>query len=135
EDYGLPELAARLRRVTAARDVGEALPAIALASSACRLLRARLPADAQPEGEWRPLLPSAPARRLAWDQVLPLARVPIDGSEAWVCQRARGGVASDLMLIDPLALDSSPPADTATTESDAGRAEPRVSWLRRAMGG
>ena len=42
-EAGLPELAARVRAVAEANDSAEALQAIALATSACRLLRARLP--------------------------------------------------------------------------------------------
>ena len=53
-EAGLPELAARIRAVAEANDPAEALQAIALATSACRLLRARLPAEAVPEG-WTPL--------------------------------------------------------------------------------
>src|SRR5262249_28073296 len=53
---GLERLAQRLRAVTAAPSVDEALPAIVLAAASCRLLRARLPAATAPPGPWAPLL-------------------------------------------------------------------------------
>src|SRR4051812_27326378 len=52
---GLEALAERLRAVAAATRADEALAAIALATAACRLLRARLPADSPPPGAWTPL--------------------------------------------------------------------------------
>lgn len=105
-EAGLPELGERLRALAAAGAPGEpgtdgALPALAMALASCRLLRARLPADAPPPGAWAPL---AAPKKPAADRVVPICRVPAPGAagaEAWACARLRGGYAEDLVLVTP----------------------------------
>src|SRR5262249_25659418 len=53
---GLAQVAERLRAVATAPSATEALPAIVLATAACRLLRARLPAAVAPPGQCADLL-------------------------------------------------------------------------------
>src|SRR4051794_41272342 len=67
-EAGLTEVAARVTAVAQAGSAAEALPAIALAASACRLLRLRLLAEAAPDG-WSPI--ARPKRRAGTDTVLP----------------------------------------------------------------
>jgi hypothetical protein len=99
--YGLPQFADRLRRVEVAQGGGEALASIAMASSACRLLRARIPADAPPPGDWAPLTAAARSRTTPLDRLMPVARVPLDGAEVWACVRLHGGIGGDMVMIDP----------------------------------
>lgn len=106
-DLGLSEFAGRLRRVAAATSVREALPAIALALSACRLLRARLAVDAAPPGSWAPLVAAKKRSTAASDRVLPVARVALaDDEEVWACTRVSRGFASELLLIEPPQLEA-----------------------------
>lgn len=102
---GLGELAGRLRAVAAAGDAPAALGAIALGVSACRLLRAYLPAQVAPPGAWAPL--SAPGRRsaAASERLLPVARLDTGAGEMWACVRRRGLAAADWLLIAPPALE------------------------------
>ncbi|HYF95333.1 MAG TPA: hypothetical protein VD969_24240 [Symbiobacteriaceae bacterium] len=98
-EAGLPALGERLGRV-ATVGAGEALGAAAMALAACRLLRARLPADAPLPGNWAPL--SKPKQRTAVvDRVVPVCRVPHGGGEAWAGVRLRGMHAEDLVLVAP----------------------------------
>jgi hypothetical protein len=90
---------------TAPASDGEALPALAMALAATRLLRARLPADAPPPGAWAPLgLPAPGARKrapAAADRVVPICRVPHAEGELWACVRLRGAHAEELLLLQP----------------------------------
>lgn len=82
----------------------EALPAVAMALAATRLLRARLPADAPPPGAWAPLSAPAPGARKrvpAGDRVVPVCRVPHAEGEMWVGVRLRGSFAEELVLVEP----------------------------------
>jgi hypothetical protein len=83
-DAGLSELAARIMGVARATDAAGALPAVALAASACQLMRLRLLAPEPPDG-WQPIVPPRPRTRAANDTLVPLARLLLDGQEAWAC--------------------------------------------------
>jgi hypothetical protein len=96
-DDGLTELAARISAVVGATSAAEALPAIALAVSACRLLRVRLLADAAPD-EWVPLRPPKPQSGAAVDTLLPMARLLLEGREVWACARP---ARYDWLLLEP----------------------------------
>src|SRR5437870_3901374 len=87
---GLAHLAERLRAVAAAPSAAEALPAIALASAACRLLRARLPTDAAPAGRWAHLLQADDPPETAAERLIPVARMAVGDGEAWACVRLVG---------------------------------------------
>src|SRR4051794_15364785 len=75
---GLTEVADRMRAVAAAPSAAEALSAIALASAACRLLRARLPTDTAPSGEWTTLATTVAAPDAAATRLIPVARMAVD---------------------------------------------------------
>ncbi|MFN8634758.1 MAG: hypothetical protein U0893_12955 [Chloroflexota bacterium] len=83
-EAGLDGIAARVMAVAQAQSAEAALPAIALASSACRLMRARLPGAPMP-ADWTPLVP--PKRRAAsgTDTLLPISCLLLDGREVWAC--------------------------------------------------
>lgn len=100
---GLGELAGRLRAVAAAGDAPAALGAIALAVSACRLLRAHLPAQVAPPGAWAPLAAQGRRGEPSRDRLLPLARLALGNGEVWACAQLNpaGGM---WVLIEPLEL-------------------------------
>ncbi|HYF76663.1 MAG TPA: hypothetical protein VD973_06010 [Symbiobacteriaceae bacterium] len=109
-EAGLPGLGERLAQVAAATGSapasdGDALPALAMALAATRLLRARLPADAPPPGAWAPLSAPAPGARKRTsappDRVVPVCRVPHAEGELWACVRLRGAHAEELLLLQP----------------------------------
>lgn len=108
-EAGLPELATRLRAVTAAQSPSEALAAAALAMSALRLLRLRLAASASPPGQWELLAPQAKAARKP-DRLLPLCRLALGEGEVWACLKLRGSLPDELLLVEPPTLDQAPEA-------------------------
>jgi hypothetical protein len=73
------------------------LPSLALAASACRLLRLRLAAEAVPAG-WASITPPKSRSRVDGDAILPVARLLLDGREVWVCVRPTRG---QWLLIEP----------------------------------
>ena len=152
-ELGLNEFASRLRRVVAATSAREALPAIALALSACRLLRVRLAVDTAPPGNWAPLVATEQRSSAASDRVLPVARVAMaDGEEVWACVRVSRGFASALLLVEPPRLEApvsdvvpfatgivtrllrgrKGPTGPAGTSAESGASIP---WLRRSIQG
>lgn len=94
-EVGLSGIAARIVAVAEATTAAEALPAIALATSACRLLRLRLQSNAVPDG-WSPL--DQPKRRPGTDTILPISRLMLDGREVWACARSTRG---QWLLVEP----------------------------------
>src|SRR4051812_36035335 len=99
---GLAGVADRVRAVAAAPSAAEALPAIALATAACRLLRARLTTDTAPAGEWTSLATTAGAPESAASRLIPVARMVLADGEAWACVRLRGGFPAAWLLLEPL---------------------------------
>jgi hypothetical protein len=94
-EAGLTQVVARVTAVAEANSAAEALSAIALATSACRLLRLRVQADAVPDG-WGPL--ASPKRRPGTETLLPVSRLLLDGREVWACvQTAR----NRCVLVEP----------------------------------
>src|SRR4051794_34408591 len=87
---GLPHLAERLRAVAVAPGGAGGPPAPPLAAAACRLVRARLPADAAPAGQWADLLQAEKGREPAVERLIPIARMALGDGEAWACVRLRG---------------------------------------------
>jgi hypothetical protein len=111
-DAGLPEISARVMAVAEAAEPTEALRAITLATSACRLLRARLPAPPAPDG-WAPLSPSRKAQGARTEALVPISRALLDGREVWVCTRTN---RNEMLLLDPPFPDEqSAPATPAQT--------------------
>jgi hypothetical protein len=96
-EAGLTEVAARVAAVADAGTAAEALPAIALAASACRRLRPRLLAAEVPDG-WAPLAPSKSRARANVDVLLPVARMLLEGREVWACVRPTG---TQWLLLEP----------------------------------
>ncbi len=125
---GLPELAARVRAVAEANDSGEALQAVALATSACRLLRARLPVVGVPDG-WAPLTPSKPPRPTRSEALVPISRLLLDGREVWVCTRTN---RNELLLVEPPFPPTEPEPAPAPPTGMLGRLRRQVN---QALGG
>jgi hypothetical protein len=98
EDVGLTELAERLRRVAALDD--QYVPALGLALTSCRLLRARLSDDAPLPGNWEPLV-STRGRRQDVEHLVPIGRVALAEGEAWTCARLRYYDVREWLLITP----------------------------------
>src|SRR5689334_12123181 len=96
-EAGLPELAVRVRAVAEAGGPIEALQATALAKSACRLMRVRLPARGVPDG-WTPLEPPKKKGGARTETLIPISRVLLDGREVWFCARPN---RNQLLLIEP----------------------------------
>lgn len=100
-EVGLPELAARVTAVAEAGGPAEALRAIALAKSACRLMRGRLPVQGPPDN-WTVLAPpKGPKRKKAGsatDTLVPISRLMLDGREVWICARPN---RNQLLLVEP----------------------------------
>jgi len=143
-EAGLPELAARVRVVAEASDPAEVLKAIALATSACRLLRVRLPAA--PQG-WTPLTPASKARRARTEALVPISRLLLDGREVWVCARPN---RNEMLLVEP-PFPEAEPAEPAAAVAEAtgvfGRLRRQIAqalagetnapshWLNRRLAG
>jgi hypothetical protein len=109
-EAGLTQVAARVAAVAEAGSATEALPAIALATSACRLMRLRLQADVVPDG-WSPL--PRPARRAGTETLLPVSRLLLDGREVWACvQTAR----NRCVLVEPPFPPEEVPAEAPQPE-------------------
>ena len=96
-EAGLPQIAARLAAVADATGPTEALQAIALASSACRLLRARLPISSVP-ADWTPLAPTTKTRGMRTEALYPISRALLGDREVWVCTRSN---RNEMLLIEP----------------------------------
>src|SRR5262249_34696029 len=121
-----PELAARVRAVAEAGGPTEALQAIALAKSACRLMRVRLPIQGVPEG-WTPLNPPKKSRGSRTEGLMPIARLILDGREVWACARPN---RSELLLVEP-PFPAEAPAETPAVQPQSGGIFGR---LRRQLG-
>ena len=115
-EAGLPELGVRVAAVAEANDAGEALQAIALATSACRLLRLRLPAGGVPEG-WAPLARPSPKATSSTDTLVPVARVLLDRREVWACARPPRG---QWLLLEPPFPAEEPASPVAPSPAAAG---------------
>jgi hypothetical protein len=118
-EAGLPELAARVAAVADAGGPAEALRAIALAKSACRLFRARLPVQGPPDN-WSVLAPPKPSKRpkagATTDTLVPISRLLLEGREVWVCSRLN---RNQILLVEPpfpveetAAMSAAPPEPT-----------------------
>lgn len=132
-EAGLIEVAARLSAVAEAGSVSEALPAIAVAASACRLLRIRLLASPLPDG-WIPLDPLRARSRTGPDTLLPVARLLLEGREVWLCAWVKGTqwTHTQWLLIEaPLPASTEPVAEPASTPGLFVRLRQRVG---RALG-
>jgi hypothetical protein len=148
---GLPELAQRLRAVATAGTAAEALAAVALATAACRLLRARLPTDGAPAGAWSPLAAQRKGKAGGAERLVPVGRLPLGQGEVWGCVRLRGSAADQWLLVEPLPLEERPGEavtkggmvgrflrrDRAPTEpeGEAGGGAVAWPWLRRQVRG
>lgn len=144
-EAGLPELGGRLVAVAEASNAGEALKAVALATSACRLLRVRLPSHQPPAG-WTPLTPATRARASRTEALLPISRLLLDGREVWVCTRP---TRNEILLVEPpFPSDATPaPAPAPAASGFLGRLKgqlgkalggetaPPAHWLRRRLSG
>lgn len=153
DNFGLTDLANRLRRVAAARGESEALATIALSLSALRLLRARLPVAETPSGTWAPLRSDRKLKGSAPDRLIPLARLTIGDGEAWSCIRRRGPMAVEWLLVDPFTSNreqgARPPSGgmlrrlfrqgtakaARSAEDEADGRESSVRWLRSQVQG
>lgn len=98
-ELGLAETGRRLQAVAAAEGAMATLGAVALARTACRLVRLRLPAT-EPPGEWTPLQPRS-RRSKTQITLLPIARMALAGGEAWVCAVMERHALSGVMLVEP----------------------------------
>ena len=128
-EAGLPELGARVAAVAGAADAASALQAIALASSACHLLRARLLVSEPPDG-WQQIRPPKPRKRTTEDTVMPLARLQVGDLEVWACSwPARNQV---VLLEPPLPALPEPAPEPANAGSLMARFQRQ---LGRALGG
>jgi hypothetical protein len=142
-ELGFGELAERLRGVAAAEGGSEALRAVTLAATACRLLRARLPAEA-PTGEWLPIGKATRRRGASTERLLPIGRMALEDGEAWACVRLRGTMADDWLLLDPPTLPelASEPARVGLAARLMGRGRAAAAsdngssvWLSRPIEG
>jgi len=144
-EAGLAEIGARVTAAAQAAEPAEALQAIALATSACRLLRSRLPARPAPDG-WTPLVPSRNAQRARTEALVPISRALLDGREVWVCTRTN---RNELLLLDPpfpidppVAPEPAPPRDgilgrlrQRVGQALGGETSAPSHWLRRRLSG
>jgi hypothetical protein len=147
EALGLSAFAARLRALAAAADARQALGGVALTTAASRRLRARLPLDDLPPGEWTPM--AAPGRKAApTEHLLPIGRLSVEGGETWACARLRGKQAEEWLLLEPLpraGLPAPPPAPSggllsrltrrAAPAETSEASEPPIPWLRAVVHG
>jgi hypothetical protein len=76
------------------------VPALALALTTCRLLRARLPDDAPPPGNWDPLVATR-GRLRDGDRLVPIGRVALAEGEAWACARLHYYDLREWLLLTP----------------------------------
>jgi hypothetical protein len=120
EDVGLTELAERLRRVATLDD--QYVPALGLALTSCRLLRARLPDDAPPAGNWEPLV-AARGRRQGGERLVPIGRVTLAEGEAWACARLHYYDLREWLLV-------APPPDPPPRDPGDDEIAPRLTQLR-----
>jgi len=127
-EAGLTEVAARVAAVAEAGSASEALPAIAVAASACRLLRIQLLASPLPDG-WIPLEPLRARSRTGPDTLLPVARLLLEGREVWLCGRV---THTQWLLIEaPFPASTEPVAEPAPVSGLFGRLRQQVG---RALG-
>jgi hypothetical protein len=115
-EAGLPALAARIVAVAEAGDTGQALQAIALAMSACRLLRTRLPSQTVPDG-WLPLTPTRKSQSHRTEALVPISRLLLDGREVWACTRTN---RNQMLLVEPPLPPDEPAPAPANTDSPKG---------------
>lgn len=83
-ESGLVALAMRVEAVALAADAPAALQAMAVAASACHLLRVRLEPGEAADG-WREIAPSARRTTVTNDTLVPITRFVLEGRDAWVC--------------------------------------------------
>jgi hypothetical protein len=133
-EVGLPALAARVAAVAAATDASSALPAIALATSACQLMRTRLLVSEPPDG-WQPIQPPRARTSRApstGDTLLPIARLQIDDQDVWACAwLARNQV---ILLESPLPLPPETPDDRSASDGLLSRVQQRLRAALSAVG-
>jgi hypothetical protein len=144
-EIGLTEIGARVMAVAQATDPAEALRAIALATSACRLMRTRLPSPPAPDG-WTPLVPSGKAQGARTESLVPISRALLDSREVWVCTRTN---RNELLLLDPpfpndppVAREPAPPPvgilgrlRQQVGQALGGETSAPSHWLRRRLAG
>lgn len=123
-ELGLLDLANRLRMVGRANGESEALPRIALALTAIRLIRARLPADDPPPGSWGPLVDRTTRRAASFDRLVPLGRLALGDEEVWACARIRGVVAFEIVLLYPVWME---PRSREHVASSSGGFQPSLA--------
>lgn len=97
--FGLETLSRHLNRVAASTAVDDALQSVTLAIAACRLLRARLAGEPDPECQWQPLAPNR--KHPPGDRLVPVGRMAVGADEAWACIRLRGSLSAEWYLVDP----------------------------------
>ena len=149
-EAGLPELAARVLAVSEAGGPAEALRAIALAKSACQLVRARLPVQGPPAG-WTVLTPPTRSKRsnakTSPDMLVPIGRLLLDGREVWAC--ARPPRNQWLLLEPPFPPEEAEPTDAAPPlptglfgrlrqqldRALGGEAAPSAPWMHHLLQG
>lgn len=145
-EIGVQNVSDRLRAVAAAATAGEALGAVSLALSACRLVRARLAGEAQlrDPGAWQAVGSGMRRNRSAagaTDHLLPVARTAIGNAEAWLCLRLRGNFVERRVLVDPTPLsvgdhpETVPPGAGALPRWMGSAIRGRLRWsARHALG-
>ncbi|MCC7369182.1 MAG: hypothetical protein IT306_12210 [Chloroflexi bacterium] len=112
-EVGLPAVAAHVAAVADAPDAATGLRALALAESACRLLRLRLLAQQPPDG-WTAVKPPRRRQRTAQDTLIPLARLELEEREVWACS---WGVRYQVVLLEP---PLAPPERPVVEEQSTG---------------
>lgn len=128
-EAGLPALGARVGAVAGASDAVSAMQTIALASSACRQMRARLLVS-EPPDDWQQIRPPKPRKRTTEDTLVPLARLQVADHEIWACSwAARNQV---VLLEPPFPPVPEPEAEPASTGGLMSRLQRQ---LGRALGG
>jgi hypothetical protein len=145
-EAGLTQAAARVAAVAGAASATEALPAIALATSACRLMRARLVVDGVPDG-WAPIV--RPKRRAGTGThtLLPVSRLLLSGREVWACAHS---TQRRWLLLEPPFPVAEPPKPVSEPVAEKGffarlgrqiseafgeTARPAGPWIRHRLQG
>jgi hypothetical protein len=128
-EAGLPHLAARIAAVATATDAASALHTLALASSACRQMRARLLVGEAPDG-WQQIQPPRARKRTTEDTVVPLARLQVAEREVWACSWP---ARNQVVLLEP--PFPAPPEDAAAPADTGGLIARSRRLLERALHG
>lgn len=127
-EAGLDGVAARVAAVAEAQTAAQVLPAIALATSACRLLRGRLPGNLPP-ADWKPLVPQKRRGSAGTDTLLPVSRMLLDGREVWACIWVARNRC--ILLEPPFPAEAAPdeatePAQSVPVQGIFGRLKRRI---------